>query len=443
MTSTTTDRTYKFLNIHVLYTLAGANPNRDDTGTPKSLRYGGVDRSRMSSQSMTRAKRVGYEHDPQGEKSYRSAQMPTEIVNRISQLLGRDLTEQERQSALKEATLEVNKLVMEESKAKKKADTVGGKPTTSGKRRTPKSKQPDDRNTPTTDDEVPDTDTAEGDNESEAGNTAVWLAETEINSLAAAIVSKHHLAQTTDPDTDEGIKAGKTQSLSIAAFGRMFAQRPDLQIEAAMQRSSAFTTHPASIDLDYFTAVDELSDRGAAHLNLRQDTGGVYYWHANIDRDQLGQTWDLRATETTQRLTTMFCHILDRLPTGGQNHSAHQGLPALVLITEADAPVSLQAAFESPVRPADGGGYLAPSIQALLSEHRMVGEYAPNMFGATIATGTRAPHLPAQTNQTNEPGARETEGKKQIVVDVRNRDQAAQAMAAWVLTGNLPAGDPS
>ncbi|MFZ4748728.1 MAG: type I-E CRISPR-associated protein Cas7/Cse4/CasC, partial [Sphingomonas sp.] len=51
----------KFLNIHVLIAISGANPNRDDTGTPKSLRYGGVERSRMSSQALTRAKRLGYE----------------------------------------------------------------------------------------------------------------------------------------------------------------------------------------------------------------------------------------------------------------------------------------------------------------------------------------------------------------------------------------------
>ena len=50
-----------FLNLHVLVTTSVANPNRDDTGAPKQVTYGGVARQRMSSQAMTRSKRLAYE----------------------------------------------------------------------------------------------------------------------------------------------------------------------------------------------------------------------------------------------------------------------------------------------------------------------------------------------------------------------------------------------
>jgi CRISPR system Cascade subunit CasC len=48
-----------YLNLHILFTLAAANPNRDDAGSPKTIVYGGTTRSRISSQAMTRPKRRG------------------------------------------------------------------------------------------------------------------------------------------------------------------------------------------------------------------------------------------------------------------------------------------------------------------------------------------------------------------------------------------------
>ena len=38
-----------FVDIHVLQTLPPSNPNRDDTGAPKTATFGGVQRMRISS----------------------------------------------------------------------------------------------------------------------------------------------------------------------------------------------------------------------------------------------------------------------------------------------------------------------------------------------------------------------------------------------------------
>lgn len=40
-----------FLDIHIIQTVPPSNVNRDDTGSPKTAQYGGVTRSRVSSQS--------------------------------------------------------------------------------------------------------------------------------------------------------------------------------------------------------------------------------------------------------------------------------------------------------------------------------------------------------------------------------------------------------
>ena len=56
-----------FVDIHVLQTLPPSNPNRDDTGAPKTATFGGVQRMRISSQAIKRATREDFEGRSQME----------------------------------------------------------------------------------------------------------------------------------------------------------------------------------------------------------------------------------------------------------------------------------------------------------------------------------------------------------------------------------------
>ena len=47
-----------YLDIHILQTVPPSCVNRDDTGSPKTARYGGVTRARVSSQAWKRAVRL-------------------------------------------------------------------------------------------------------------------------------------------------------------------------------------------------------------------------------------------------------------------------------------------------------------------------------------------------------------------------------------------------
>src|SRR5258708_35759054 len=47
-----------FVQLHLLTSYPAANLNRDDTGRPKTLFYGGAERIRISSQSLKRAIRT-------------------------------------------------------------------------------------------------------------------------------------------------------------------------------------------------------------------------------------------------------------------------------------------------------------------------------------------------------------------------------------------------
>ena len=46
-----------FVDVHILQTVPPSNINRDDTGSPKSARFGGMKRARVSSQAWKKATR--------------------------------------------------------------------------------------------------------------------------------------------------------------------------------------------------------------------------------------------------------------------------------------------------------------------------------------------------------------------------------------------------
>ena len=48
----------RFIQLHYLTVYPLSNPNRDDLGRPKSAQFGGVNRLRISSQSLKRAARL-------------------------------------------------------------------------------------------------------------------------------------------------------------------------------------------------------------------------------------------------------------------------------------------------------------------------------------------------------------------------------------------------
>lgn len=338
---------YPFLNLHVLFTFAAGNPNRDDTGTPKSVVYGGVERSRISSQAMTRAKRTYFEAETTGETTYRSVLAGRRIADLVAELLrsgGQEVDDDLRAEVTRLGQREANGLVMRANKADQAAQALSEAEIAQ--------LSEEERVTRVED----------------AGATLTWLAEAEMRRLAVKITEKvKDKGVVLKPE--DLIDGTRTDSLSIAAFGRMFAERPDLQTEAAVQRAHAITTHQVVTEVDYFTAVDDLrtEDAGAGHINAAQLTGGVYYWHANVDRRQLADSWSGFGREDAGEKLEAFVEALClALPSGKENTSAHQGLPALVLAVPSATPASLVAAFERPVRSRDG--LLAPSIAHLLAE---------------------------------------------------------------------------
>ncbi|MGC7100699.1 type I-E CRISPR-associated protein Cas7/Cse4/CasC [Amycolatopsis lurida] len=362
----------RFLNLHVLTTASIANQNRDDSGTPKQVTYGGAIRHRWSSQALTRAKRVTYEIESGGDQTTWRAKggmtdLALSLASDLAEQNGQPLTDDETTALQTSITERITALVTNKEKARKNARAAKN----------------------TTDDESPDNNGDAGTPDDEDGDgkkaTLVWLAEHEVTTLARNSLATLRTGASPSDFVNAG---GRTTSLSIAAFGRMFAFRPDLQNEAAVQRSHAFTTHVGDIEPDYFTAVNDLPAKqdgsGAGHLDLSQFSGGVYYWHANLDRDQLWKTWIAPSNDddTRKRLVLFFEALLQALPSGKQATTAPKTVPDAVLAVPATSPVALHQAFEAPIR-STGDGYRHPSLAALLATHDRVRSFTPRQFADT------------------------------------------------------------
>lgn len=77
--------------------------------------------------------------------------------------------------------------------------------------------------------------------------------------------------------------------LDIALFGRMVAQANELDIEAAASFSHAISTHKVSNEVEFFTALDDLSEeQGSAHMGSLEFNSATYYRYVSLD---LGQLW--------------------------------------------------------------------------------------------------------------------------------------------------------
>ena len=370
-----------FLNLHILTTTSLANQNRDDSGAPKQVTYGGSTRHRLSSQAMTRAKRIAFELSVGGDQiTWRAKSgmivMAMEMAGDLAVQQGAPLTLDDQTELTVLLSTAVNGLVINREKALKAAQER----VTAKKARDAKAAAKAVAEGAPVAELTEDEDGGTG-----KKDTLVWLAEHELKTVVAKSLST--LRDGTVP-TDFVNEKGRTQSLSIAAFGRMFAFRPELQNEAAVQRSHAFTTHAADIEPDYFTAVNDLpltaDGAGAGHLDLSQYGGGVFYWHANIDRAQLWDTWIAGEddAQTRDRLTAFVEALMLALPSGKQHTTAPKTVPDAILVVPATSPVALHQAFEKPVK-ATSDGYRGASLDALLEAHGKVQAFTPRQFGDT------------------------------------------------------------
>lgn len=358
------------IECHILQNFPPHCLNRDDTNSPKDCEFGGVRRARISSQCFKRAVRDAFEQHQSFSPELRAVRTKRVVEQTVERLLKKGRPQDQAINAVVQLLAAVDLKV-----------------------------------------------------EGDAGNDSktqylLFLPERKLDQLAA-IADEHWEALTTATAPAEttpepakgkgkGKKGGKPENTlpketkaaveallkdaqetpEIALFGRMIANSPDWNVEAACQVAQALSTHRVSMEFDFFTAVDDLKGddtAGSDMMGTVQFNSACFYRYAVLDTDALqenlgGPQQAALCKSSVEAFLKAFVHAL---PTGKQNSMAAHTLPSLVLFTvrEKGQPVSLANAFVKPIDPR--GGSLEAQSQEALARHfeKLVRMYPSDVQG--------------------------------------------------------------
>ncbi|EMF02058.1 type I-E CRISPR-associated protein Cas7/Cse4/CasC [Streptomyces mobaraensis NBRC 13819 = DSM 40847] len=337
-----------FVEIHILQSLPPSNINRDDSGTPKQALYGGARRARVSSQAWKRATRIEFAKDqPAGDQATRTKRIAALLTERLARPAtdggaGLDTAQSERL-----ATALVGELGIAKSTKK-----------------------------------------------DEQSAYLLFFGKRQLDTLVASLDGRGaQLAALPDADLKNEVKKlpvvealATGHPAEVALFGRMVADLPKLNVDAAVQVAHALSTHAVRTEFDYYTAVDDenVEDSGAGMIGTVEFNSSTLYRYAVLGVHQLRD--NLSSPEATRDAAKRFLDAFTRsMPTGHQNSFAHRTLPHLVLVTlRADQPVNLVSAFEKPVT--GTSGLASESAVRLAEELRAVGTSWGTVPLRTLAT---------------------------------------------------------
>ena len=141
-------------------------------------------------------------------------------------------------------------------------------------------------------------------------------------------------------------------------FGRMLADNPDFNREAAVQVAHAFTTHRVTVEDDFYTAVDDLKkpaeDSGAGFVGELGFGSGLFYLYVCIDTDLLRRNLDGNDGVAKPAIAALT-EALSTVSPGGKQASFASRARATCLLLEkgSQQPRTLGSAFAKPINDAD------------------------------------------------------------------------------------------
>lgn len=398
------------IEIHLIQNFAPSNLNRDDTGQPKSATFGSFRRARVSSQCGKRAVRDWWRE--------RGTVTVGERTKRLQKLIGDKLDQD------KEFT---NKVADEEDRKS------GIRVFTDAYYATADNKNPDKTNVlifiapdevdvcaqaikELWDDKTKET-TKKGKQGTEIGDGIASIAK-KVRDFDTKNAGKKETSDNMDNDAeqssdeetagDAGAKKKhkkpelnklkaiedriKTAQLSadIALFGRMLAVQPGRNTDGACQVAHPISTHKVDMEMDYYTAVDDLNPKeetGAGMIGVVGFNSACYYRYALVDRDQLARNltrkterkngnWALELEsedyiEADKVIKAFLEAMVYAIPTGKQNSFAAQNLPSFGFFVrrQGGVPISLANAFAKPIRCTKDDDDLVGLSVAALTKH--------------------------------------------------------------------------
>lgn len=302
-----------FLQLHFLTAYPPSNLNRDDTGRPKTAVFGGVPRLRISSQSLKRAWRTSPVFGARvGER-----------VGKRTQRLGDDV----RGYLLQKG--------MDEAKAVEIARQIAG---VFGKLEDATKK---DKNT--------------------FIKQLAFVAPEEFG-RAYALADRALAGEEIKPDADS-LLVRADGAADIAMFGRMLADSPAFNRDAAVQVAHAITTHRAAVEDDYYVAVDDLKERseaddaGTSFIGVQEYGAGLFYLYACVDCDLLVSNLNGDRELARDAVAALIESATTVSPRGKQASFASRARASFALAERGtQQPRTLAAAFLKPVSSTEGSG---------------------------------------------------------------------------------------
>jgi CRISPR system Cascade subunit CasC len=345
------------IELHLLQNFAPSNLNRDDTGSPKNCEFGGVRRGRISSQCLKRAVRQAFDdHHLFGEKTKDVLAARTKrLVDQAAKLVVHaGKREDESRKVLAFALQSAKLKVVEDDKTqyllflprrviRRLADVVlqhwgtlvvacAAQDESAEEGAKKKSKSADKK-----------------------------AAKEAVPKEVATIIEQTLEDARRTPD--------------LALFGRMIADNPDWNVDAACQMAHAISTNRVSIEFDFYTAVDDFrpSDhQGSDMMGTVAFQSSCFYRYSCIDVDALRKNLGASEGEDLSALTKQTIEAFVRacayaIPTGKQNSMAAQNRPSylLAVVRERGTPQSLANAFVKPVRPTGDKSLVEASVAEL------------------------------------------------------------------------------
>lgn len=312
----------RFLQLHLLTAYPTSNLNRDDTGRPKTVEFGGAQRLRISSQSLKRAWRTS-----------------SVFASRLGANMGKRT--QRLGSEIKRYLIERG---MDEAKAisfAQKIAEVFGKLEDKEERDPTFIKQ------------------------------LAFIAPEEF-ARAYGLADKALAGEEPVPDK-EALMTKSDSGADIAMFGRMLADSPAYNRDAAVQVAHALTTHRVAVEDDYYVAVDDLKnpaereDAGTSFIGVQEYGSGLFYLYVCVDCDLLVKNLAGNTSLAGDAIEALIESAATVAPRGKQASFASRARASFILAESGEQqPRTLAAAFLKPVGAGDKrGDILAASIERL------------------------------------------------------------------------------
>jgi len=336
----------KFLQLHFLTSYPAALLNRDDAGFAKRIPFGGIVRTRVSSQCLKRHWRTF-----EGEYSLASLEIPMSIRSRLTfdYYIRRPLVEEGVSDDLAVAVTEA--LAIEVLGQSAKAERA-------------KAREAEESGS----DDIASLQT---------GQITV-LGHPEVEYLLG--ITRLVVQENTDPKKvrkvlkDQLGKDGRKNLLALgkaaigldgAMFGRMVTSDILARGDAAVHVAHALTVHAEETESDYFSAVDDLKQieehqLGSGHIGNVELTSGLYYGYLVIDVPLLVSNlegcehthWQQADRELAARVCERMVQLVARVSPGAKLGSTAPYAYAHFLMVESGSsqPRTLANAFLKPVR---------------------------------------------------------------------------------------------